>query len=168
MPAMQEPFRFTLQRSVFVRKRVIQVFTLAVVLLTLAALTSSSVFAAPASHTSPSVTNPYSPMYGHNYRHGAVPTISQLHKINAYQQTHPNVTGPNTISYGGGIDGIGVTSGTEKVYLVFYGTQWGSQSTDGNGNLTFSNDSSGAAPHQQQFFKGVGTGNEAWSGTMTQ
>jgi hypothetical protein len=151
-----------------VRKRVIQVFTLAVVLLTLAALTSSSVFAAPASLTGPSVTNPYSPMYGHSYRHGAVPTISQLHKINAYQQTHPNVTGPNTLAYGGGIDGIGVTSGQEKVYLVFYGTQWGSQSTDGSGNLTFSSDSAGAAPRLQNMFKGLGTGNEAWSGTMTQ
>ena len=40
-------------------------------------------------------------------------------------------TGPETLAYGGGIDGIGVTSGTPKVYLVFWGTQWGTQGTDG-------------------------------------
>src|SRR5438552_14052532 len=31
--------------------------------------------------------------------------------------------GLNTLYYGGGIDGIGVTSGTPRVYLVFYGSR---------------------------------------------
>lgn len=157
------------------QKRAIQVFTISVLLLMLTAITSSGAFAAGAttsgSLSSPAVTNPYSPAYQHSYRHGAVPTISQLSKIKSYQQTHSNVgaaTSANTLSYGGGIDGIGVTSGTPKVYLVFWGTQWGTQSTDSSGNLTFSNDSAGGAPHVQNLFKGLGTGNELWSGTMTQ
>jgi serine protease len=74
----------------------------------------------------------------------------------------------NTLAYGGGIDGIGVMSGHPKVYLVFYGNQWGTQGTDANGNLTFSNDPQAGAPVAQMMFKGVGTGSEAWSGTMTQ
>ncbi|MDP9123013.1 MAG: hypothetical protein M3N82_00145, partial [Pseudomonadota bacterium] len=78
------------------------------------------------------------------------------------------VTGPETLSYGGGVDGIGVTSGTPRVYLVVYGSQWGSSSTDGNGNLQLSNDSVGAVPYLQTLFKGLGTGGEQWSGTMTQ
>ncbi len=47
--------------------------------------------------------------------------------MKAWAKAHasPAATGPQTLSYGGGIDGIGVTSGTPKVYLVFYGTQWG-------------------------------------------
>jgi len=108
-----------------VRKRVVQLFTLAVVLSVLTALALTSAFAAPVSHqpTSPTVTNPYSPAYGHSYRHGAVPTTGQLGKMKSYQNAHPAATGPNTLSYGGGIDGIGVTSGEEKVYIVFYGTQ---------------------------------------------
>ncbi len=150
------------------QKRVIQVFTMAMLLLALTVIAPMSLYAAQGHTTNPSVTNPYAPEYQHNYRHGAVPTIAQLHRMRSYQHAHPNATSANTLSYGGGIDGIGVTSGQEKVYLVFYGTQWGTQSTDGNGNLTFSNDSAGAAAHQQNLFKGLGTGNEQWSGTMTQ
>ena len=74
----------------------------------------------------------------------------------------------NDLNYGGGIDGIGVTTGQEKVYLVFYGSQWGTASTDGNGNTTLSGDHSGEAPYLQQLFKGLGTNGELWSGVMTQ
>jgi len=48
------------------------------------------------------------------------------------------------------------------------GTQWGSSSTDGNGNLKFSGDSAGAAGVAQQMFKGIGTGGELWSADLTQ
>ncbi len=59
--------------------------------------------------------NPYNPAYQHTYRHGAVPTRDQAQKIKSYQQAHPNaVAATNTLSYGGGIDGIGVTSGTPQ------------------------------------------------------
>ena len=156
------------------QKRAIQVFIIPVLLLILTTITSYGAFAANTTTSgqlsSPVVTNPYAPAYQHPYRHGAVPTISQLSKIKSYQQAHPNAkaaTSANTLSYGGGIDGIGVTSGIPKVYLVFWGTQWGTQSTS-NGNLTFSNDAAGAAPRVQNLFKGLGTGNELWSGTMTQ
>ncbi|MEY9871806.1 hypothetical protein ABH931_001279 [Streptacidiphilus sp. MAP12-33] len=77
-------------------------------------------------------------------------------------------TGQETLSYGGGVDGIGVQSGHSKVYLVFYGTQWGTQSTDANGNLKFSGDSAGAAGAAQQMFKGIGTNGETWSADLTQ
>ena len=157
------------------QKRVIQAFTISLLLLLLTAITSLGTFAAQtttsAGLSSPDVNNPYSPAYQHSYRHGAIPTISQLSKIKSYQQSHLSISAPaaaNTLSYGGGIDGIGVTSGPEKVYLVFWGTQWGTQSTDSSGNLTFSKDTAGAAPRLQNLFKGLGTGNELWSGTMTQ
>ena len=91
--------------------------------------------------------------------------------MRAYDQTHAQATtatGPETLSYGGGIDGIGVQSGHSKVYFVFYGSQWGTQSTDSNGNMTFSGDPDGGAPVAQQMFKGIGTGNELWSADLTQ
>jgi serine protease len=72
------------------------------------------------------------------------------------------------LSYGGGIDGIGVTTGHEKVYLVFWGTQWGSKGTDSSGDLTLAGDPSGAAPYLQRLFKGLGRGGETWSGVATQ
>ncbi|HEY5001860.1 MAG TPA: hypothetical protein VII61_01815 [Ktedonobacteraceae bacterium] len=154
------------------QKRLIQLFTLLVSLLTLAAFTPYA-FAAATSQTSTSgaaAINPYSPAYQHSYRHGVVPTIAQNNKMKSYQQSHstPAATSANTLSYGGGIDGIGVTSGKEKVYLVFWGTQWGTQSTDSSGNLTFSKDTAGGAPRLQNMFKGLGTGSELWSGVMTQ
>jgi serine protease len=151
-----------------VQKRVIRPFALAIFLLLLTAMAPLSNSAAHAAQIS--TGNPYAPAYQHSYRHGALPTVNQLNLMQAYQHAHPNIAAAsaNTLSFGGGIDGIGVTSGTEKVYLVFFGTQWGTQSTDSGGNLTFSHDTSGAAPYLQKLFKGIGTGNELWSGTMTQ
>ncbi|MDT4964812.1 MAG: hypothetical protein QOF87_4459 [Pseudonocardiales bacterium] len=124
--------------------------------------------AAPAAN---GTVNPYSPTAGHPYRHGAVPTLSQHAKMKSWDAAHPQAvtaaTGPQTLSYGGGIDGIGVTSGHSKVYLIFYGTQWGTAGTSG-GNTTFSNDAAGAAPAAQNMFKGVGTNSELWSAELTQ
>ena len=129
--------------------------------------------AAPAASqaSSGSVANPYSPAYQHPYRHGALPTLQQHAKMKAWaasQKSASVATGPKTLSYGGGVDGIGVQSGHSKVYLVFYGTQWGTQSTNGSGDLTFSGDSSGAAPVAQDMFKDIGTGSERWSADLTQ
>ncbi|WP_194913997.1 putative Ig domain-containing protein [Catenulispora rubra] len=131
---------------------------------------------ADSSTTSGTTTqNPYDPTYGHPYRHGAVPTIQQNQKAKAWSASHPSTnatnaaTGPETLSYGGGIDGTGVMSGAKsQVYLVFYGNQWGTQSTDSNGNAKFSSDSAGAAGVAQQMFKGIGTNNELWSADLTQ
>jgi serine protease len=75
----------------------------------------------------------------------------------AASQASPLALGPDTLEFGGGIDGIGVTSGTPRVYLVFYGSQW-----------TGGGDPHGAAAYLQNLFKGIGTGGETWSGTMTQ
>jgi len=116
-----------------------------------------------------SETNPYSPANGHSYRHGVTPTIAVQNKMNAWANAHAAAaTGAQTLSYGGGVDGIGVQSGHSKVYLVFYGTQWGTSSTDANGNLKFTGDSAGAAGVTQQMFKGIGTNNELWSADLTQ
>ena len=95
------------------------------------------------------VTNPYSPRYQHTYRHGVVPTREAQALMHAWKQanTVPQATGTNTLYYGGGVDGIGVTSGTPKVYIVVYGSQWGTSSTDASGNMTMSNDSVGAVPY---------------------
>ena len=136
-----------------------------------AAAPSTSAPAPAAGASGAGVTNPYSPAYGHPYRHGAVPTRelnTQMHRWEA-QTKGARPTQAKTLSYGGGVDGIGVTSGgAEKVYLVFYGSQWGSQGTDAGGNLTFTGDPKSGAPVVQKLFKGLGTGGEAWSGVMTQ
>src|SRR5579859_6496697 len=117
--------------------------------------------------------NPYAPAYGHSYRHGAIPTIDTLKQMRAWEATHNTgnsvqATNSPTLSYGGGTSGVGVGSGQVKVYLVFWGTQWGTQSTDSNGNLTFSGDSYGAAAKAQMMFKGIGGGGETWSADLTQ
>ena len=116
----------------------------------------------------PTVVNPYSPAYHHHYRHGVVPTIPQQRKMRQWALNHPQNASANDLNYGGGIDGIGVTTGQEKVYMVFYGSQWGTQSTNANGDVVLSGDPSGQAPYQQELYKGLGTGGELWSGVMTQ
>jgi hypothetical protein len=128
---------------------------------------------ASASSSSSSTANPYSPAYQHSYRHGVIPTLGQYAKMKAWATSHASpqasaATGPETLSYGGGINGVGVLDGHAKVYLVFYGNQWGTQSTDSSGDLTFSGDPDGGAPVAQEMFKGIGTGNELWSAVLTQ
>ena len=137
--------------------------------------------------------NPHSPRYGHPYRHGVHPTRETHEKMQAWEAANRGVvrpadaehkergnvgatepaiaaaaTGPETLSFGGGVDSIGVTSGAPKVYLVFWGTQWGTEGTNSNGYATFTGDPSNAAPYIQAWIKGLGTNGELWSGVMTQ
>ncbi len=71
------------------------------------------------------------------------------------------------VKYQGGIDGVGVTDGKEKVYIIFWGSQWGSESTNSHGYATFSGDPDGLAPDIQGFFAGLGSSSDKWSGVMT-
>jgi serine protease len=72
------------------------------------------------------------------------------------------------LHFRGGIQGVGVTTGKEQVYLVFWGTQWGTQGTNTQGYATFSGDPDGVAPHLQAFFDGLGSATDKWSGISTQ
>jgi hypothetical protein len=78
----------------------------------------------------------------------------------------------NNLKYGGGTttggSTIGVTTGASKVYLVYWGTQWGTESTGSDGYKHYSGDIKSMAPYQQAFFTGIGAGNETWSGVETQ
>ncbi|SEM44962.1 putative Ig domain-containing protein, partial [Streptacidiphilus jiangxiensis] len=135
------------------------------------AAAASPAAASPAAGHGSAVANPYSPAYGHSYRHGVIPTRATAAKMSQWASGHnsPQVaTGPETLSYGGGINGVGVLDGHAKVYLVFYGNQWGTQSTNSSGDATFSGDADGAAAAAQEMFKGIGTGNELWSADLTQ
>ncbi|WP_233840634.1 hypothetical protein [Dyella sp. 2HG41-7] len=116
--------------------------------------------------------NPYSPANGHAYRHGVIPTMETWRVMQSYESSlHRLKASSKTLYYGGGAtDGsfanAAVTSGPQKVYLVFYGSQWGTSGSSG-GRTTFSNDPSNAAPYLQNLFLGLGTG-EGWSNVMTQ
>jgi len=137
---------------------------------TLAACTLLSIAVAP---VFASETNPYSPANGHAYRHGVLPTRDVLNKMNHWKaQNTPAAqtaaTGIETLSYGGAIDSVGVMSGKVKVYIVYYGTQWGTRSTNASGDSVFTGDSDGAAAKAEEMFKGIGTNSELWSADLTQ
>jgi serine protease len=125
--------------------------------------------------------NPYSPQYGHPYRGGAVPTLDGLEQMKAWAAAHPlpatesmaSVAGAtidpnNVMTYGGGTNGVGVMSGQMKVYLVFWGNQWGTQSTDANNDMKFTGDPKSVASAVQEMFKGIGTNNETWQAALGQ
>jgi Putative Ig domain len=99
---------------------------------------------------------------GHAYRHGVVPRRGL--QVQASSPSPPS----NNLLFGGGTGGVGVTTGPPKVYLVFWGSQWGTQSLNQNADVTLAGDPSGMAPYLQAFMKGLGTGGETWSGVMTQ
>ena len=114
-------------------------------------------------------SNPYSPAAGHPYRHGVLPTRSAQRAMTGWAGQHQTpAASRENLSYGGGVHGNGVTSGQEKVYLVFYGSQWGTPGTNSRGDVTLAGDQNGEAPYLQELFKGLGTGGERWSGVMTQ
>jgi serine protease len=114
-----------------------------------------------------------SPANAHAYRHGLVPTVgsNRVGKGKSWKAGTALIGGGN-LTYGGGISNgsqtVGVTTAAEKVYLVFWGSQWGTQGTNAAGNITLSGDPHGMAPYVEAFIKGLGTNNETWSGVMTQ
>ncbi|GIG59797.1 hypothetical protein Lfu02_41690 [Longispora fulva] len=87
-------------------------------------------------------------------------------KEKAANRARPTRSKP--LVYGGGVNGIGVTTGHEKVYVIFWGSQWGTSGTDAGGYTTLSGDANGMGPRLQAMIKGLGTNNELWSGVMTQ
>lgn len=109
-----------------------------------------------ARRASPKLACPYAPWYGHAYRHGAVATVETQRKMQVWFASQA-AAASKSLSFGGGIDGIGVTTDAPRVYLVFYGSQWLS-----------GGDPQAAAAYLQSLFSGIGTGGEQWSGTMTQ
>ncbi len=124
------------------------------------AVTVSCLLAPVAGAKPPARVSPFA--QGHAYRHGVVPRRG--HKAAGTTTTLSS----KNLSYGGGTNGVGVTTGPPRVYLVFWGSQWGTQSADSAGNVTLSGDARGMAPDVEAFMKGVGTGGELWSGVMTQ
>ena len=64
--------------------------------------------------------------------------------------------GRGSLTYRGGVHGIGVTTGAPKVYLVFWGAGWGAQGVSG-ADITLGGDTKNVAPVLQEFFRGLGT-----------
>jgi len=112
--------------------------------------------------------NPYAPASGHAYRHGAIPTRPVQDLIHKYMAAQKVRRSTNTLAYGGGTSGVGVMDSHVKVYVVYYGSQWGTQTLNAKGDDVFSNDSYGAAAVAEEMFKGIGTGSELWSADLTQ
>jgi serine protease len=114
-----------------------------------------------------SVPNRASPAYQHPYRHGAVPTMAAARAMASWAHAHPQAAATGSasnLSFGGRT----VITAPQKVYLVFWGSQWGNQVTSKNAYLKLTGDPSREAPDLQEFFTGLGTGKEQWSGVMTQ
>src|SRR5690349_21597422 len=74
------------------------------VLVGAAALATAALSVTPAQASptkSTGVRNPYSPAYGHSYRHGAIPTRELNTKMKGWAKQHANAaaTGAKTLSY---------------------------------------------------------------------
>jgi hypothetical protein len=76
------------------------------------------------------------------------PTVGNAHN------NRPNHGGSNNLTYHGGVGGVGVETGADRVYLVYWGSQWNN------------NDPSGEASIQHSFFSNVG--GSSWNNSVTQ
>ncbi len=81
------------------------------------------------------------------------PTIYMPVK-DAHGGSRPRHGGSNNLTYHGGIGGVGVETGVDQVYLVYWGSQWNN------------NDPSGEAAIQTSFFQHVG--GSSWNNSVTQ
>ncbi|HUY22623.1 MAG TPA: putative Ig domain-containing protein [Acidimicrobiales bacterium] len=109
---------------------------------------------------------------GHAYRHGALPLRTGAGHLGAAAVAAPSSTSPQGAGQGSRgplrYRGGPVVTGSPRVYLVFWGSQWGTPSTGAGGYQHFSGDPDGLAPDLQAFFAGLGTDGELWSATVTQ
>src|SRR5258708_10929109 len=80
--------------------------------------------------------------------------LRPIHIMKVKNACHHNCGGGSNLSYHGGTNGVGVETGSDKVYLVYWGSQWNN------------NDPSGEAGIQQKFFNGVG--GSSWNNSVTQ
>ena len=93
----------------------------------------------------------------------------ELHTANVSDGlASPSASG--LIAFQGGVAGVGVVTGAPKVFVVFWGSQWGAQSTtriSGQAYAAFQGDPAGMAPVLESFYAGLGTSSETWSGVLT-
>ena len=75
-------------------------------------------------------------------------------------------TAPDQLISQGGAPAI--ISAPPKVYLVLWGSQWGSVTQDAQRLPVASGDALGAANYLARLYAALGTANETWSGVMTQ
>jgi hypothetical protein len=77
-----------------------------------------------------------------------------VHQLSVKAAHSAHRTKSSNLYYHGGTNGIGVETGADKVYLVYWGSQWNN------------NDPSSEATLQQSFFSGVG--GSKWNNSVTQ
>jgi hypothetical protein len=130
-----------------------------------AALLAGSLAGLPAAQAAPSSGS-------HPSGHGHAKVYPTREFADAHRNSGPKgataAAGSGPLAYGGGVDGIGVTTGAPKTYLIVWGSQWGTASTGTDGNQHYTGDPQNLAPRVQAVMKGIGTNNELWSGVMTQ
>jgi serine protease len=110
------------------------------------------------------------PTAGHPYRHGAIPhTVATVPAALAPRASsnviaaRPGYPTKGPLYYRGGP----VVTGKPHVYVVFWGSQWGTESTSG-GYQVFSGDPDGLAQYVQALYTGLGSDHETWSAIATQ
>ncbi|GAC1349347.1 MAG: hypothetical protein NVS4B7_17030 [Ktedonobacteraceae bacterium] len=98
------------------------------------------------------LTSSIGPVSASSLSNGGV--LHTIHSMKVKNACHHNCGGGSNLSYHGGTNGVGVETGADKVYLVYWGSQWNN------------NDPSGEAAIQQKFFNGVG--GSSWNNSVTQ
>lgn len=80
--------------------------------------------------------------------------LHSIHAMKIKSSGHHGGGGSSNLYYHGGTGGVGVETGADRVYLVYWGSQWNN------------NDPSGEASIQQNFFNHVG--GSSWNNSVTQ
>jgi serine protease len=100
------------------------------------------------------VVGPATAVFADPPQHGAGSSATHSAGPRPVHGTKGHGGGSSNLSYHGGYAGGGVEAVQEKIYLVYWGSQWNN------------NDPSGEAALQQKFFNGVG--GSSWNNSVTQ
>jgi serine protease len=93
----------------------------------------------------------------------SVPEVFAPRASSTAIQARPGLPTKGPLFYRGGP----VVTGKPRIYVVFWGSQWGTESTSG-GYRVFSGDPDGLARYAQALYAGLGSDHETWSAIATQ
>ena len=142
------------------------------VLAVIMAIVNITVASSPVRATAMTRPRPHRPISRPVRRHrnplDGVPSGIMPQRGHARKGSSPASLTASEMTFHGGTSHGGVMDITPRVYIVYWGSQWGKASSNAKGDYTFSGDPDDMAPYQQEFFKGLGTDGERWSSVMTQ
>ena len=109
------------------------------------ALVGVGALASPASASAGDLSGPDKAHHG-GHGHAVIFPTRTGQQARVHTAAAQAAAGSGPLTYDGAVDGIGVTTGPPKVYVEFWGAQWGTPSTTSTGAVALTATPAGSRP----------------------